>query len=41
MVGILGHVIFEKRWPDSPARFARFEIVGHLWFAGLILGRRK
>lgn len=29
---VLTHVAVERRWPDTPARFARFERVGHLWF---------
>lgn len=31
-VPIATHVFVERRWPDTAARFARFERVGHLWF---------
>ena len=39
-IPVLGHVIFEKRWPDTPGRLARFELVGHLWFVDRYVGVR-
>ena len=37
-IPVTGHVAFERRWPDSAARLARFEAIGHLWFLDRSLG---
>lgn len=37
-VPISGHIWFERRWPDTAERFARFEAVGHLWFLNRAVG---
>ena len=31
-IPIATHVLVERRWPETAARLARFERVGHLWF---------
>lgn len=36
-IPIATHVLVERRWPDTAARFARFERVGHLWFLNLLV----
>lgn len=36
-IPIAGHIWWEKRWPDTLARFGRFELVGHMWFLNLVV----
>ena len=36
-IPIAGHIWWEKRWPDTVARFGRFELIGHLWFLNLVV----
>ncbi len=35
---LIGHIWFERRWPETPGQLARFELVGHLWLLAAFLG---